>query len=108
MDKKTTSGRDQSFVSGIGNTVDYVKGMMTERPRTAAGRSVEMGIKSIIASTALKRLPVPLNFVVPLVVEKVILKYGVDEGREVLLKGLKWVKKVTDEEPAETGAPLKV
>lgn len=65
----------------------------------AAGQGLGIGVGAVLARTALKRLPAPLNFVVPMVVEKVILKHGVEEGRELLLKGLRWVKKATDETP---------
>jgi hypothetical protein len=37
--------------------------------------------------------------VVPLIVKNVIVKHGVPEGRELLLKGLRWVKRNTDEKP---------
>lgn len=60
-----------------------------------------MGVNAILAKTALRRLPPPLNFVVPLVVKNVIVKHGVPEGRELLLKGLRWVKKNTEEKPVK-------
>ncbi|MCF2444606.1 hypothetical protein L0657_11620 [Dyadobacter sp. CY345] len=69
----------------------------TSAPGGVAGKGVELGMGAILAKTVLKRLPVPLNFLAPIIVEKVILKYGVEEGREVLLKGLRWVKNATEE-----------
>jgi hypothetical protein len=60
---------------------------------------MELGVGAVLARTALKRLPVPLNFIAPLVVERVLMKHGVEEGRELLLKGLRWVKNATDEKP---------
>jgi hypothetical protein len=77
----------------------YIKDLlMTSAPGGVAGKGIELGVGAAIAKTVAKRLPVPLNFLAPIILEKVILKYGVEEGREVILKGLKWVKKATDEE----------
>jgi hypothetical protein len=81
------------------NTVNYIKDLLTAGPQGATGKGMELGIGAVLARTALKRLPVPLNFVAPMIAEKVIMKYGVEEGRELLLKGLRWVKKATDEKP---------
>lgn len=90
------------FVSGPLNSAGkYVKELMTSGADGIAGKSMELGVEAILAKTALKRLPPPLNIVAPIVVEKVMMKYGVDGGREVLLAGLKWIKKVTDEEPVK-------
>lgn len=76
----------------------YVKDLfMISAPGGLAGKGIEMGVGAALAKTVLKRLPVPLNFIAPIIVEKVILKHGVEEGREVLLKGLRWIKKATDE-----------
>ncbi|GLU54815.1 hypothetical protein [Dyadobacter frigoris] len=76
----------------------YVRDLfMVSAPGGLAGKGIEMGVGAALAKTVLKRLPVPLNFIAPIIIEKVILKHGVEEGREVLLKGLRWVKKATDE-----------
>lgn len=83
----------------IENTVNYLKNMFLSGPANSSGKSIEMGVSAILAKTVLRRLPPPLNFVVPLVVKNVIVKHGVPEGRELLLKGLRWVKKNTEEEP---------
>ena len=77
----------------------YVKDLFSATaPGGLAGKGIEMGVGAALAKTVLKRLPVPLNFIAPILVEKVILKHGVEEGREILLKGLRWIKKATDEE----------
>ncbi|KAA0991628.1 hypothetical protein [Dyadobacter aurulentus] len=90
---------DQKPKSTVTNTVEYFKEMLAAGAPGAAGQGLGIGVGAVLARTALKRLPAPLNFVVPMVVEKVILKHGVEEGRELLLKGLRWVKKATDETP---------
>jgi hypothetical protein len=82
---------------GLGGVVDYVKDLMRSGPNGAVGKGLEVGLGAVLAKTVLKRLPAPFNFVAPFVVEKVIMKHGVEEGREVLLKGLRWVKKVTEQ-----------
>lgn len=82
----------------------YVKELMTSGPDGVAGKGLEMGVGAILAKTALKRLPLPLNIVAPIVAEKVIMKHGVNGGRDVLIAGLKWLKRVTDEKhPAKQG-----
>ncbi|TLU99198.1 hypothetical protein [Dyadobacter luticola] len=63
--------------------------------------TIEKGVSNVLVKTVLRRLPAPLNLVAPLVVEKALVQYGIPEGREILLKGLKWVKKMTDEKPEE-------
>ncbi|CAG5068480.1 hypothetical protein DYBT9623_01211 [Dyadobacter sp. CECT 9623] len=99
MESNTDPSADQKPKVSVSNTVDYIKELLTAGPQSATGRGLELGVGAVLARTALKRLPAPLNFVVPMVVEKVILKHGVDEGRDLLLKGLRWVKKATDEKP---------
>jgi len=78
----------------------YVKDLLqASAPGGVAGKGLELGVGAALSKTLLKRLPVPLNFIAPIIIEKVIVKHGVPEGREVLLKGLRWVKKMTDEKP---------
>jgi hypothetical protein len=84
----------------IENTVNFVKKMFLSGPESTSGKGLEMGVNALLGKTVLRRLPPPLNYVVPLVVKNVIIKHGVPEGRELLLKGLKWVKKKTDDKPA--------
>ena len=85
----------------LGDAVTYVKNLLVSGPQGAAGKGLELGVGAILAKTVLKRLPVPFNYVVPFVAEKIIMKHGIESGREVLLTGLRWVKKVTDEKPVE-------
>jgi hypothetical protein len=94
MEPRKVKKAEDSLLSSI----SYVKDLfMTPAPGGIAGKGIELGVGAALTKTVLKRLPVPLNFIAPIVIEKVILKYGVEEGREVLLKGLKWVKKATDD-----------
>jgi hypothetical protein len=94
MENNKVKKAEDSFLT----TFTYVKDLfMTETPGGITGKGIELGVGAALAKTVLKRLPVPLNFIAPIVVEKVLLKYGVEEGREVLLKGLRWVKKATED-----------
>jgi hypothetical protein len=95
--QQTKSGQTKS---GVSETINYVKDFFSTGSQSAGQRGMQAGVSAMIARTALRRLPPPLNLIAPAVVEKIILKYGVEEGREILLKSLRWVKKVTDEEPA--------
>ncbi|WAC12294.1 hypothetical protein [Dyadobacter pollutisoli] len=86
----------------VSGTITYIKDLLTAGPQGVTGKGMELGVGAVLARTALGRLPVPLNFLAPLVVEKVLMKHGVEEGRELLLKWLRWIKKATDEEPVTT------
>ena len=91
--------------SSIKNSaVGYISNLIEGNSRSAAGSGLEAGL-SALTKTALRRLPVPLNFVAPIIVEKVIIRYGIENGRELLIKGLKWVKKATDEKPSGVIGP---
>ncbi len=106
------TGNDQNpkkikgAVSTVGVATTYLKDLLTAGPQGALGKGVELGMGAVLAKTLLKRLPPPFNFVAPIVAEKVIMKHGIEGGREILLKGLKWVKKVTDD-PVESPSKLK-
>ncbi|WP_025763943.1 hypothetical protein [Dyadobacter tibetensis] len=77
----------------------YAKGLMTAGPKNPVAQGLELSVSTILGKTLLRRLPVPLNFAVPLVTEKIIMKHGVPYGRDVLIKALKWVKQATEEKP---------
>ena len=83
-----------------------VKDFLSNGLDGSIGKGLETGVSSILTKTILRRLPGPLGFVAPIIVEKVIMKYGAKEGRNILLKGLKWVKKVTDEDPIPEVKPV--
>ncbi|MCF0070395.1 hypothetical protein LZD49_07920 [Dyadobacter sp. CY261] len=101
MESTNDQTKPEKAKISVSDTVDYFKDLMAAGPGGVAGRGAEIGLGAILARTALRRLPVPLNVVAPLLIEKVIMKYGVEEGRELLLKGLYWVKKATDDEPLQ-------
>lgn len=91
----------QKIRETVSGTVDYFKDLMAAGPDGVAGRGVEIGLGALLGRTALRRLPAPFNLIAPLLIEKVIMKHGVEEGRELLLKGLYWVKNATDEKPMQ-------
>lgn len=68
------------------------------------GNGIQLGFNTIMAKTALRSLPTPLNIIVPQVLQNVTLNYTQKHGRDWLIAGLRWVKKVTDE-PAEAEQP---
>ena len=63
------------------------------------GNGLQLGLNAVLAKTALRSLPTPLNMILPQVVENVALNYTKEHGRDWLIKGLRWVKKVTEEDP---------
>jgi hypothetical protein len=99
MEASSTDKKKAEESAPIASTINYVKDIFLSGSQSASGKNIEMGVSALLAKTALRRLPPPLNYVVPLVVKNVIVKHGVPEGRELLLKGLRWVKKNTEEKP---------
>lgn len=63
------------------------------------GQGVQLGLNAVIARTALRRLPLPLNIVLPHVLQNVAINYTQKNGKDWLIKGLRWVKKITEEKP---------
>lgn len=101
MEPTESRSKADQFKESVSGTIGYIRDLAVAGPTGAAGRGLEMGLSAALARTALRRLPAPLNLVAPLLIEKVIMKHGVEEGRKLLLKGLYWVKKVTDDEPLQ-------
>jgi hypothetical protein len=101
MEPKADPTKSQKIKETVCETVDYFKDLMAAGPDGIAGRGMEIGLGAMLGRTALRRLPVPFNLIAPLLIEKVIMKHGVEEGRELLLKGLYWVKNATDEKPLQ-------
>jgi hypothetical protein len=101
MEPTGDPGKSQKIKETVSGTVDYFKDLMAAGPTGIAGRSVEVGLGALLGRTVLRRLPAPFNLLAPLLIEKVIMKHGVEEGRELLLKGLYWVKNATDEKPVQ-------
>lgn len=99
MKSKEKFVRQLSRPNALKASSDYVKDLLTSGPEGVIGKGVELGVGAMLARTVLRRLPVPFNFVAPYVVEKIIVKHGIESGREVLLKGLKWVSKMTADRP---------
>jgi hypothetical protein len=83
--------------SAIKSVASYANELMHTGPTGMAGKGMEFGVSTILGRTVLKSLPAPLNFVAPFLIEKVIMKHGAEEGRDLLIKGLKWIKHMTDE-----------
>lgn len=93
-------GRDrQKSPSG---TMDFIKEVLAAGSGRAASNGAKWGVGAVLTKTVFRRLPAPLNFVVPIIADKIITQKSVDSGRELLLKGLRWIKKATDEDPVLT------
>ncbi len=92
----------KNMPSGVKATSRYVKDLFVAGPDGMVGKGLELGVGAVLAKTVLRRLPVPLNFIAPYLIEKVIMKHGIDAGRDILLNGLRWVKQATDEKPKLT------
>ncbi len=101
MERTDDAAKSQKVKETVSGTVDYFKDLMAAGPTGITGRGVEIGLGALLGRTVLRRLPAPFNLIAPLLIEKVIMKHGVEEGRELLLKGLYWVKNATDEKPLQ-------
>src|SRR4051812_43753697 len=77
----TSKTKNESQRSTDQGVVSRITDLFNGKPESETDRNVKMGIKAVLSNTVLKRLPTPLNVVVPMAVEKVILKYGIPEGR---------------------------
>lgn len=102
MERIGAPTKSQKMKETVSETVDYFKELMAAGPDGIAGRSMEIGLGALLGRTALRRLPAPFNLIAPLLIEKFIMKHGVEEGRELLLRGLYWVKNATDEKPLQS------
>jgi hypothetical protein len=101
MEPNGDAGKSRKIKETVSETVDYFKDLMAAGPTGIAGRGMEIGLGAVLGRTVLRRLPAPFNLIAPLLIEKVIMKHGVEEGRELLLKGLYWVKNATDDKPVQ-------
>nr|WP_295931029.1 hypothetical protein [uncultured Dyadobacter sp.] len=101
MEPTENRSKTEQLKDTVSDTIGYIRELAAAGPTGVAGRGLEMGLSAALARTALRRLPAPLNLVAPLLIEKIIMKHGVDEGRELLLKGLYWIKRATDDQPAQ-------
>ncbi|WP_353717887.1 hypothetical protein [Dyadobacter sp. 676] len=99
MGPTVDQSKSQKIKDTVSGTVGYFKDLMAAGPEGAAGRGMEIGLGALLGRTALRRLPAPFNLLAPLLIEKVIMKHGVEEGRELLLKGLYWVRNATEDKP---------
>jgi hypothetical protein len=66
------------------------------------GNGIQLGFNAVMAKTALRRLPTPLNIIVPQVLQNVTLNYIQEHGRDWLIAGLRWFKKVTESDEPNT------
>lgn len=85
----------------------FTNQMVGKGKKGLIGNGLQLGLNAILAKTALRGLPTPLNILLPQVLENAALNYTNKNGRDWLIKGLRWVKKVTEEDPEpETAAVL--
>ena len=85
-------------VSSIAGSL-FTNRFMGKGKKGLVGRGLQLGVNAILAKTALKGLPTPLNMILPHVIENAALNYTQKNGRDWLIKGLRWVKKITEEDP---------
>lgn len=94
----------QEEVKPLNTITSAAKYMLTNKAiadskNSLMGHGIQFGVNTLLAKTAFRGLPGPLSVVVPHVLENVAINYTKDHGRDWLIKGLRWVKKITDEKP---------
>lgn len=62
------------------------------------GMGLQLGINAVLARTILKRLPFPFNLFVPHMAQNLAFNYANEYGREGLIKVLRWVRDITEED----------
>lgn len=62
------------------------------------GKGVQLGFNALLSRTILRRLPFPLNLVLPHALENVAINFVDANGRDYLIKALEWVKEITEED----------
>lgn len=77
----------------------FMNKMAGKGPKGLLGNGIQLGFNAIMAKTALRRLPTPLNIIVPQILQNVVINYTQEHGRDWLIAGLRWVKRVTEEPP---------
>lgn len=75
--------------------------LFKNRYQGAMAKGIQAGVTAIMGKTVLRRLPTPLNYVVPHMINNAIVNYTNRHGEKWLIMGLRWLKKVTDEKPEE-------
>jgi hypothetical protein len=98
--------RPLKAVSTVASTM-FTNPLVKKSKRGLVGTGVQMGINAVLGKTILKRLPTPLNIIVPHVVQNVALNYTEKNGRDWLIKGLRWIKDITEEKPEPQEARVK-
>jgi hypothetical protein len=80
---------------------DVASNMIVNKHQGLASKGLQLGVNAIIAKTVLRRLPVPLNFILPYVAQNLVINYAHEHSEGLLVKFLKIVKHLTEEEKHE-------
>lgn len=75
--------------------------LFKNRYQGMVAKGIQAGVTTMLGKTVLKKLPTPLNYIVPHMVENAIINFTHRYGEEWLIMGLRWLKDVTEEDPAE-------
>lgn len=76
--------------------------LLVNKHQSIATKGVQMGVNALLAKTVLKKLPLPLNFILPYLAQNYASNYVYDHSEELMIKFLRFVKKITDEKPEAT------
>lgn len=91
--------RPLKAVSSVASTLFTNPLVKKSKKNGLVGTGVQMGINAVLGKVVFKRLPTPLNIVLPHLVQNVALNYTNKNGRDWLIKGLRWIKDITEEKP---------
>ncbi|HEV7350505.1 hypothetical protein [Telluribacter sp.] len=79
----------------------FMGDLFKNRYQGLAAKGIQAGITAVLGKTVLKKLPTPLNFVVPHMLNNAIVNFTHRHGEKWLIMGLRWLKDVTEEKPEE-------
>ncbi len=75
--------------------------LFKNRYQGVMAKGIQAGVTAIMGKTILRKLPTPLNYIVPHMVNNAIVNYTNRHGEQWLIMGLRWLKDVTEEKPEE-------
>ncbi|GAB3172369.1 hypothetical protein [Telluribacter humicola] len=75
--------------------------LFKNRYQGVMAKSIQAGVTAVMGKTVLRKLPTPLNYIVPHMINNAIVNYTNRHGEKWLIMGLRWLKDVTEEKPEE-------
>lgn len=85
-------------IKPLKNAAELVSNMVVSKHQGVVSKGIQLGVNAIVAKTVLRKLPLPLNFILPYILQNLATNYAHEHSEAVVVRFLKIVKKLTDEE----------